>query len=71
MSKIQTIFDLKDESLMIDIEDAMSAISDRERLILKMHFGLGCNEITLARISEQFLCQIKEYDKLKIRSLED
>lgn len=42
------------ESLSKEINRALSQLPERESMILKMSFGLGCAEMTLDEIGEQF-----------------
>ena len=41
---------MKNESLKSDLGDVMSILSSRERQVLKLAFGLGCQEMTLDEI---------------------
>ena len=45
---------LMNESLATEIDRALSTLSDREKEILQMLFGIGCQEMTLEEIGEQF-----------------
>lgn len=46
---------LMDESLMKDIERTLDAVlQERERRIVKMFFGIGCPEMTLDEIANEF-----------------
>ncbi len=42
------------ESLMKEIERALSTLTDRERDIIRYFFGINCQEMTLEEIGEQF-----------------
>ena len=42
------------ESLMKEIERALSTLTDRERDIIRFFFGINCQEMTLEEIGEQF-----------------
>lgn len=42
------------ESLQSDLRDVMIALSDRERQIVSLAFGLGCQEMTLEEIGERY-----------------
>ncbi|MBN2215223.1 MAG: sigma-70 family RNA polymerase sigma factor [Bacteroidales bacterium] len=42
------------ESLMKEIERALSTLTDRERNIIRYFFGINCQEMTLEEIGEQF-----------------
>lgn len=45
--------ELNSESCYIDIDEALKKLSDREREILKMFFGIGCEEMTLVEIGNK------------------
>lgn len=66
--------DLNSESLYIDTEDALNRLCDREKVILKMFFGIGCEEMTLVEIGNKFNLtgertrQIKEKAIRKLKS---
>lgn len=46
---------LMSESLLTEIERALDALlQERERDIVKMFFGIGCAEMTLEEIGDQF-----------------
>lgn len=42
------------ESLTCEIERALSTLTDRERDIVRLFFGIGCQEMTLEEIGERF-----------------
>jgi RNA polymerase primary sigma factor len=42
------------ESLTREIERALSTLTDRERDIVRLFFGIGCQEMTLEEIGERF-----------------
>ena len=44
---------LNQESLSNEVERALRQLHDREREILKMFFGIGCQEMTLEEIGER------------------
>lgn len=46
--------DLNKESLSIEVDRALKQLYDREREILKMFFGIGCQEMTLEEIGAKF-----------------
>lgn len=46
--------DLNKESLSKEVDRALKQLYDREREILKMFFGLGCQEMTLEEIGAKF-----------------
>lgn len=45
---------LINESLSTEIERALSTLTERERDIIKLFFGIGCQEMTLEEIGEKF-----------------
>jgi RNA polymerase primary sigma factor len=45
---------LLNESLVREIERALSTLTERERDIVRFFFGIGCQEMTLEEIGEQF-----------------
>ena len=45
---------LNQESLSKEVDRALKQLYDREREILKMFFGIGCQEMTLEEIGEKF-----------------
>ena len=45
---------LIDESLSKEIERALQLLQPREREIIKMVFGIGCQEMTLEEIGDKF-----------------
>lgn len=45
---------LSRESLAIEIDRALQKLPLREREVVKMSFGIGCDELTLEEIAEQF-----------------
>lgn len=46
--------DLNKESLSKEVDRALNQLYDREREILKMFFGIGCQEMTLEEIGAKF-----------------
>ena len=46
--------DLNKESLSKEVDRALRQLYDREREILKMFFGIGCQEMTLEEIGAKF-----------------
>lgn len=70
----QTDKELDKESLALEINRLLNILDNREREILKMSFGIGCQELTLDEISEKFgltrerVRQIKEKALRKLRS---
>ena len=65
---------LVNESLNMEIERALSTLTDREREIIKSFFGIGCQEMTLEEIGERFgltrerVRQIKEKAIRRLKS---
>jgi len=45
---------LMNESLSREIDRALSTLTERERDIIKLFFGIGCQEMTLEEIGEKF-----------------
>ena len=45
---------LNQESLSVEVDRALSQLQQRERDILKMFFGIGCQEMTLEEIAAKF-----------------
>ena len=45
---------LNQESLSKEVDRALKQLLDREREILKMFFGIGCQEMTLEEIGQKF-----------------
>ncbi len=46
--------ELMNESLSREIDRALSTLTERERDIIKLFFGIGCQEMTLEEIGEKF-----------------
>lgn len=65
------------ESLSKEIERALSILTDREREIIRMFFGIGCREATLEEIGDKFgltrerVRQIKERAIRRLRQSEN
>lgn len=61
------------ESLSIEVERTLKQLSEREREVLKMFFGIGCQEMTLEEIGEKLdltrerVRQIKEKAIIHLR----
>lgn len=47
-------FSLNQESLSKEVDRALQQLHDREREIIKMFFGIGCQEMSLEEIGEKF-----------------
>ncbi|MDR0835175.1 MAG: RNA polymerase sigma factor RpoD/SigA, partial [Tannerella sp.] len=45
---------LMSESLSMEIDRALSTLTEKESEIIKMFFGIGCQEVTLEEIGEKF-----------------
>jgi RNA polymerase primary sigma factor len=45
---------LMNESLCREIERALATLTERERDIIKLHFGISCQEMTLEEVGERF-----------------
>lgn len=45
---------LMSESLCKEIDRALATLTDRERDIIKLHFGISCQEMTLEEVGERF-----------------
>ena len=65
---------LMNESLATEIDRALSTLTDREKEILQMLFGIGCQEMTLEEIGDHFgltrerVRQVKEKALRRLRS---
>ncbi len=65
---------LINESLCVEIDRALSTLTERERDIIKSFFGLGCSEMTLEEIGDEFdltrerVRQIKEKAIRRLRN---
>lgn len=62
-----------DESIHIEIDRALNTLQDRSREILKMYYGIGCQELDMEEIANKFgitrerVRQIKEESIKKLR----
>ena len=65
---------LMNESLATEIDRALSTLTDREKEILQMLFGIGCQEMTLEEIGDHFgltrerVRQVKEKALRRLRN---
>ena len=65
---------LMNESLCVEIDRALSTLTERERDIIKSFFGIGCSEMTLEEIGDEFdltrerVRQIKEKAIRRLRN---
>ena len=57
------------ESLSKEIERALSTLTDREREIIRMFFGIGCREATLEEIGDKFGLTRERVRQIKERAL--
>jgi RNA polymerase primary sigma factor len=57
------------ESLSKEIEHALSTLTDREREIIRMFFGIGCREATLEEIGDKFGLTRERVRQIKERAL--
>ena len=60
---------LASESLRSDLEDAMKILTEREREILKLSFGIGCQEMTLEEIGLEFNLTRERVRQLKEKAI--
>jgi len=56
---------LMNESLLTEINRALETLSEREREIIRMFFGIGCQEMTLEEIGTNLVLHVNVYVKLK------
>ncbi|MDE6033574.1 MAG: sigma-70 family RNA polymerase sigma factor, partial [Muribaculaceae bacterium] len=65
---------LNRDSLSTEVERSLLQLQERERAIIKLFFGIGCQEMTLEEIGEKFdltrerVRQIKEKAIRKLKS---
>ena len=60
---------MEKESLASDLEAALSALSDRERQVLKMLFGIGRNEMTAEEVANTLSLTRERVRQIKERAL--
>lgn len=60
---------LQSESLRTDIQAAMTVLTAREREILTLAFGIGCQEMTLEEIGQRFDLTRERVRQIKEKSL--
>lgn len=60
---------LINESLQKEIDRALSTLTDRESDIIKMFFGLGCQEMTLEEIGDQFQLTRERVRQIKEKAI--
>ena len=62
------------ESLSKDLEAALSTLSEREQQVLKMLFGIGCNEMTAEEVANSLSLtreRVRQIKERALRSLRD
>lgn len=57
------------ESLSKEIERTLSTLTDREREIIKLFFGIGCREMTLEEIADKFGLTRERVRQIKERAI--
>ena len=57
------------ESISKEIERALSILTDREREIIRMFFGIGCQEATLEDIADKFGLTCERVRQIKERAI--
>ena len=57
------------ESLSKEVERALSILTDREREIIQMFFGIGCQEATLEDIADKFGLTRERVRQIKERAI--
>ena len=57
------------ESLSKEIERALAILTDREREIIRMFFGIGCQEATLEDIADKFGLTRERVRQIKERAI--
>ena len=63
---------LMQESLATEVERALATLTERERDIIKLFFGIGCQEMTLEEIGEKFGLtreRVRQIKEIAIRRL--
>ena len=60
---------MEKESLYSDLEAALSTLSDRERLVLKMLFGIGRHEMTAEEVANSLNLTRERVRQIKERAL--
>ena len=61
---------LVNESLSREIERALSTLTEREKDIIQMFFGIGCQEMTLEEIGDRFNLTRERVRQIKEKSIE-
>ena len=57
------------ESLLKDLDRALATLTDRERDIVRMFFGIGCREMTLEEIADKFGLTRERVRQIKERAI--
>jgi RNA polymerase primary sigma factor len=57
------------ESLSSDLEAALAVLTERERTVLKMHFGIGRNEMTAEEVANNMSLTRERVRQIKERAL--
>ena len=57
------------EALSKDLEAALSTLSEREQQVLKMLFGIGCNEMTAEEVANSLSLTRERVRQIKERAL--
>ena len=60
---------LMEESLRREIDRALATLSERERDIVRLFFGLGCQETTVEEISEEFKLTRERVRQIKEKAI--
>ena len=60
---------LINESLQKEIDRALSTLTERESDIIKMFFGIGCQEMTLEEIGDKFQLTRERVRQIKEKAI--
>ena len=60
---------MEKESLSKDLDSALSSLSQREQQVLKMLFGIGCNEMTAEEVANSLALTRERVRQIKERAL--
>ena len=60
---------MEEESLSADLDAALKTLSDRERQVLKMLFGIGRNEMTAEEVANTLNLTRERVRQIKERAL--
>ena len=58
-----------DESVHIEIDRALNTLQDRSREILKMYYGIGCQELDMEEIANKFGITLERVRQIKEESI--